>query len=672
MKRVAIALVLLLVVAIAPLSGESFAVASPSENQYVLKAVNVTASADAYSVYKYGKYYWNSSSSYHGKYELAIGNSPHFQKERAYLRFNLPEIPKAAEIASAEVCVYVAYIKYLYKPMNVGIYNITNEWNEDYTKPAPEPGILLDNTTLSKSWVCFNVTDYVKSRFPEQSLFSFVLKLVDENINNYAWIYSRENAFDKPILKVSYYVPIAIKSISVSSPTYTNSPIHVTSTITNKGTSDVNVTYVLLIDNKTVENKTITIPASGKVEETYTWVTSKEGTHIIKAVILGDGFSDSAIKVVSVQYNPYLLLSTLSRVYANAFGREYPIAKTLYENFTSTLEELQKCGVDLGDLKEDVGVINEEYVEMEKEYKKFNEMKRILLYQSSYYPIALHIRKAYTLGRDVEKRIERILPILQTTLEQVLPKCTKENNQTNTTNITIRIPKVLIDLSHGQYYLQNYGYQGLKENIENELGWKVEINLKPLTYEGLKDYDVLILTNPKKDLTDEEVKAIREFVQNGGGLIVAGDWYKYVNSKSLNALLTGTGVTFEKTELMDDVENSGRSYYPFVGVYNRNCSITKFIPDNWKMYFNGDTLRVTGNATWVIRGFDTAYAVSPDGSVVHDKGSEPVVAAAVVLGKGRIVVYGSSRAFSDAYHSRYIRSNWPFIKGALLWLVGQS
>ncbi|WP_367884468.1 hypothetical protein [Thermococcus sp. JCM 11816] len=33
---------------------------------------------------------------------------------------------------------------------------------------------------------------------------------------------------------------------------------------------------------------------------------------------------------------------------------------------------------------------------------------------------------------------------------------------------------------------------------------------------------------------------------------------------SLNELLSGYGITLEKTELMDDDHNSGKPYYPYV------------------------------------------------------------------------------------------------------------
>ncbi|WP_457741934.1 DUF4350 domain-containing protein [Thermococcus sp.] len=701
MKRLALLLIVLIVAGVMPLYGAGYVGASPSQG-YIIKAVNVTASADAYSAYKYGKYYkWYSYHEYNGKYELAVGNTSYYSRERAYLRFNLSSIPAVAKIESAQLCVYIAYIKYFDTPMNVGVYNITNDWKEDYTKPAPEPGLLLDNKTLSKGWVCFNVTDYVKSKFSEQTVFSFLLKLVNESVSNYAWIYSRENPYDRPVLRVSYYVPIAISSLSVAQPAYAGLNAPVKATITNGGSKSQDVEYLILINGQVVYNETVSVPAGSEVEVEYDWVPPEEGYYTVTAEILGNGFSDKSSSTVYVYTNPYRMFFGLSTFYENLYTEEFPVVSALYENLTSTVEKLQSCGVNLGDLKGDVQWINSTYKEMLDEYQLFLKMKAYapLLINGNRlysYPLMIHIRKAAFLGRDLQGRIEKVLPILQKTLEKVEPLCKSKLNQTNqtagnitaptngtvsnqtnvspsnVTNVTIHITRVLIDASHGQYYINKYGIENLKSYIENELGWEVNVSYVPLTQDVLKNYDIVILTNPKSDLSEAEIQALQQFVENGGGLFVAGDWYKYVNAKSLNALVKKFGIEFEKTELMDDANNSGKPYYPFVGIYNRETPITKFIPDGWKMYYNGDTLKVSGNALWVIRAFSTGYAVDSGDNVVYAEGSEPIVAAAVQVGKGRIVAYGSSKALSDAYYSKYIKSNWPFIKGALLWLAHED
>lgn len=243
-----------------------------------------------------------------------------------------------------------------------------------------------------------------------------------------------------------------------------------------------------------------------------------------------------------------------------------------------------------------------------------------------------------------------------------------ENNQSVV--IILRNVFVLIDFFYDQYYGSKVGINGLVSRIIKEFGWNVEMNYELIMYDKLKNYNVVIILNLKIDLFSEEIVVFRKYVEEGGGLIIVGDWYKYVNL-SFNEFLSGYGIIFEKIEFMDDDYNSGKLYYLYVGVYNRNIFIIKFILDGWMIYYYGDILIVEGNVVWVIKVFEIFYVVDVDGNVVNEKGSQFVVVVVVEVGKGRIIVYGLSRVFSDSYYGKYIVSNWLFIKGVLFWFVGE-
>jgi len=677
MRRVAIALALLLLTALVPLHGFGLVSAQGTS----LETKEITAGADAYSYYYKGKYYkWYSYHKYKDKYELAVGNSSYYQRERAYLRFNLSSLPENAEIESAQVCVYVAYIKRSSPKMNVGIYATTNDWNEKYTKPAPEPGELLDSKTFSKGWVCFNVTDYVKANFPGQKTFSFVLKLVKEDYYNYAWIYSRENGNNKPVLKVTYASSSTgsaeISSLAVDGPLYQGTPTTIRVGVTNGGNEEINVTLTLKVNDVLLYSESINLGPGNQTTIERRWVPPAVGEYTITAELVANGTLDVESLKVRVYMSPYRVFQVLAQLYARWYGLLAPQLDALYANFTATLAELNNCSADLSGLSGDIKLIEANYNTSKAEYAEFMKVSGRSPYAVS---AMVHARRAYLSARAAMAGIEKVKPVLLRLLTRckasetpvnATPSAGEVTNQTESVTTNATTTSVLIDLSHGQYYFTRYGLRGLKGNIE-KLGWNVSVGHAVLTYDRLKKYDVVILANPKRELREEEIAALRRYVEEGGALFVAGDWYKYL-SGSLNELLEGTGVQFEKTELMDREKNSGKPYYPFVGIYNRDCSITKFIPENWKIYYNGDTLSIEGNAKWIIRGYESSYAVDASGKIVHEKGSKPVVAAAVTFGKGRIVVYGSSKALSDAYYGKYIKSNWPFIKGALLWLVGES
>jgi len=241
----------------------------------------------------------------------------------------------------------------------------------------------------------------------------------------------------------------------------------------------------------------------------------------------------------------------------------------------------------------------------------------------------------------------------------------------NQTTGEVKVIRALIDASHNQYFNEQR-LTGLITRIKNELGWLVDVNAQPITLDLLSKYNVLIIPNPKSDITEKEAQAIKEWVRNGGGLLITGNWYKYVYYRSLNKVTEEFGIRFNDDELMDDEYNTGKSYYPLVGEFNFAHPTTRFLSGTHQLYYSGNTLDISGNAIWLIRGYETSYAVSETGDITKEKGSKPIIAAAVEVGSGRIVAYGSSMALSDEQNGEYIRTNWPFIKGVLLWLARKS
>ncbi|AIU70560.1 hypothetical protein TEU_09575 [Thermococcus eurythermalis] len=392
----------------------------------------------------------------------------------------------------------------------------------------------------------------------------------------------------------------------------------------------------------------------------------------------GIGYKYNIIEVYPTNYtkvpkaapNPNALAFGLTIYYGRQYESKLSDLDELYEEFASVVSELTSYGVTFDEkLEAKINWVKSSMAAVNEEYELYKEFAASAQKNGLYLPAMIHIRRALFLGEDVKEEIEFLLPYLKGALEKVK----SSSNQTGTqTNITLTMARVLIDASHGQHYVEDVGVEGLSKKIKSELGWEVTINRDPLTPDLLEGYDVVIILNPVRDLSSEEVSALQKYIENGGGLFIAGDWYRYSRLESLNAVVSKYGITFNADELMDDEKNSGKPYYPFVGIYNKAHPAMKFVPDDWTIYYNGGTLTISGNAVWLIKGYDTSYSVDADGNVVMAKGTNPILAAAVEAGKGRIIAYGSSKALSDDYRQKYIKSNWPFIKGALLWLAHQE
>jgi len=612
-------------------------------------------------------------------YRLSVGTY-NGQENRAYLKFDLRgKLPTGAVVVGATLRLH-AYYHRGDLPHNISVYGVLDDsWDEltlrwdnqptAATGPLDWELVKLPYGNVDEDYF-WDVTDFVLEQLAVDGVVSFYLTSNNSKlpVKDYIYFTSKDSYYtdQHPLLIVHYYVPVYLGSISVDEPVYSGSETVIRVFVGNDGSGDVNVTLRVLVNGAELYADNVTVPVGGSSFQ-VPWLPLSAGEYRVFAEITGQDIADSASTTVYVRMNPYRLFYGLSILYMNRYAKLAPQLDEAYANFTSAVEELKECGIDLGDLSGDVAWIEENYNLTKSEYSKFLTLRQRVMASSGAYVVMLRARRAVFLAQEVLERIEQTMPVLN----RYRALCNGTQVLENETVETLRITRVLIDLSHGQYYFTKYGFQGLRENIEG-LGWEVHVNRERLTPEKLEGYSVVILANPKTPLTASEVRALREYVENGGALFVTGDWYRYVNVESLNQLLEGTGVQFEKTELMDDEVNSGKPYYPFVGIYNRDCSITRFIPDGWKMYYNGDTIAVDGDAKWVIRGFESSYAVDDRGNVVHERGSQPIVAAAVTFGEGKIVVYGSSRALSDAYYGKYIKSNWPFIKGALLWLVEEG
>ncbi|AIF69739.1 hypothetical protein PAP_06720 [Palaeococcus pacificus DY20341] len=466
---------------------------------------------------------------------------------------------------------------------------------------------------------------------------------------------------------IKEYVPlIKVSSLDVPTSGIRGMPMTITAVLENDGSFDENITFILSIDGSLVLNQTVEIAAGNKEAVSYNWTPQTLGDHTIKAEIVN---YDVKYAYTTVYENPTTIVSTFSRYYAYRYSKQSPFVDELYSRFRNLTEELQTYNVDLGPIQADIDRIESTKEDMDKYHAWVLELQTPYLpaYLSTKYFIAT--RKASVLQSELIEQLNAIIPVLEDALEKA--KAGEEVSFEKP-----EVTKVLIDNAHNQYY-NSAKMLGLIEKIKSELGWEVEVNNEPFTLEKLQGYAVVIITNPGKDITDDEAKALQEYVKQGGGLLITGNYYKYVYDKSLNKVVEAFGIKFNDDELKDDEKNTGKSYYPIIGIFNLEHPSMKYLTNDSEMFFDGDTLDISGDAVWLIRGYETSYATDESGNIIKEKGSKPIIAAAVEVGEGRVVAYGSSKALTDTsfYYEgetrSYIDSNWPFLKGVLLWLVNQ-
>lgn len=218
-------------------------------------------------------------------------------------------------------------------------------------------------------------------------------------------------------------------------------------------------------------------------------------------------------------------------------------------------------------------------------------------------------------------------------------------------------------------------------NAAEEIRRVASINIKKsgtLSYSELRDYDVLIIGSFEESYSSVEMDAVRQFVENGGGLLMLADTHFPDNSVSRTfdvafpsqetAIADKNGVsrtfrykdwdyTLERTlcSYVDDIEN-----HPVTKGIDR-IALVYGIPITH--YESGIVLARTGSSSW-------ADALGRgEGSKQRDEEAGPFDILLVMesIGKGRAVFVGSSISFWNAV-TQDETQNLRLLSNAVKWL----
>jgi len=248
--------------------------------------------------------------------------------------------------------------------------------------------------------------------------------------------------------------------------------------------------------------------------------------------------------------------------------------------------------------------------------------------------------------------------------------------------------KVLFDETgpwQGKFYtiynMGTYGSSGfatlLKEN-----GYSVsKLTDRPITSDKLKGYNVLVIMAQYRNYTDDEVNAIKGFVNNGGGLLLVGDnWGDVDGDQNFadNKVARSFGVSFANNEIVTNDQNfiffsniveindlrpspvtaNVQNFYYMMGTYIKNPG-----PSNIIAY--------TDSYTWGDIGHTTAEGAT-ESNLKKDanerSGPLPVVSY-MGYGKGKVVFIGAAASFINAMI--YRSNTWKLGLNSVNWLSNQ-
>ena len=233
------------------------------------------------------------------------------------------------------------------------------------------------------------------------------------------------------------------------------------------------------------------------------------------------------------------------------------------------------------------------------------------------------------------------------------------------------VTRVLVDGTHYNDYVTGYysGNMGNFTQLAADMNAQVTIQQPgvPITAEDLEDVSLLVISAPIKytqnDITadesnrfsDEFISVVKDYVQNGGTVIVCGlaDYQDknnntdpdYTTYGQINKLLEDIGATMRVNddELIDQKENGGQSYRLYFDDFNFGSTDAAVqaalagLEGSDKVYssYSGCSVNV-GDGEAIVFGHETTYSINSKAPAQgHDK---PVLSASAAYDPNTAVV----------------------------------
>jgi len=203
----------------------------------------------------------------------------------------------------------------------------------------------------------------------------------------------------------------------------------------------------------------------------------------------------------------------------------------------------------------------------------------------------------------------------------------------------------------------------------------------PITYQELKNYNVFIIMAPARNYTDQEISAIQEYVNNGGGLfLMANGWNTEDGDQNyaFNKLARSFGVDFKSTILVADTSQ----YF----ATPTKVKVTNITPNpvtsniNYFYFFRGTYMQNTGSSNVVAYSSNTSFAdkgfMTSEGfsmtNEIKDPGeiSGPFPLFSVMnYGQGKVVFFGAVGTFMNSW--LYRSNGWKIEINSVNYLSNQ-
>lgn len=206
------------------------------------------------------------------------------------------------------------------------------------------------------------------------------------------------------------------------------------------------------------------------------------------------------------------------------------------------------------------------------------------------------------------------------------------------------------------YTISGHGESNLGKNI-SELISKSNFNVKSvnlLVDNGIPDdCDMLICNQPTKDLADDELKLLREYMENGGKMtVVLAD--TTTETPNFDALMADYGISKVNGYIADTERYYGQNVYQIFPNYSSGDITGKFGSEEYTLLFGSLGLKVEKTDGVTVDEFLTT---SNKGAAVVGENDytegKYTLAAAATKDESRFTVFGSASIIDDKFTSYY-------------------
>ena len=224
-------------------------------------------------------------------------------------------------------------------------------------------------------------------------------------------------------------------------------------------------------------------------------------------------------------------------------------------------------------------------------------------------------------------------------------------------------PRVMFDEAHHNFHTTDGRYKPFVDLLLND-GYKVIRNRQPFSKTTLSSYKILVISNAlgaeedddagadKSAFTDEEIQAVRDWVKDGGSLLLIADHAPFGGAAAVLASRFGVemskGYTFDKknsvagnpTQLIFSRENKLLGSHPITEGRNEKEKI------NIVRSFTGQSLKGPDGSMGILNLSPTATDSPSFDAQTSVSAAGRSQAVALKFGKGRVVVQGEAAMLS--------------------------